>query len=218
MEQRKVPAAGEFYRDFKGNLYQVIGIAKHSETGVKMVVYQALYGDYSLYVRPFHEFMSPVDKGKYPEVMQTYRFEQVLPGGKRTECVQQNVPETEVQAGKKQTGQDAVIIGRATVKTVEQKHGGVKLTGQEVAIEEADNEESAEQVRKEILQFLDAEGAVEKLEVLRQLRKKMDENLITTIELSMDLLPDEKESLERRYELIEQTLEKRIRFEGGRLR
>jgi len=46
----------------------------------------------------------------------------------------------------------------------------------------------------------------------------MDENLLTTIELSMDLLPNEKESLERRFELVEQNLEKRIRFEGGRLR
>ena len=69
------PKIGGVYRHFKGNEYEVKAIATHSETGEKMVVYQALYGDNDMYVRTYDSFVSKVDKVKYPEVNQEYRFE-----------------------------------------------------------------------------------------------------------------------------------------------
>lgn len=69
------PVVGQIYRHFKGNLYEVKALAIHSETGEKMVVYEAMYGDYATYVRPYDSFVSKVDKTKYPDALQEYRFE-----------------------------------------------------------------------------------------------------------------------------------------------
>ena len=63
------------YRHFKGDLYLVEDVAKHSETDEEYVVYRKLYGDCSLWIRPKEMFLSPVDKEKYPDCQQEYRFQ-----------------------------------------------------------------------------------------------------------------------------------------------
>ena len=73
---------GSKYRHFKGKLYKVLDIVYDSESNndeeyKKVVIYQALYGDNLKWARPYDMFNSLVDREKYPDVEQEYRFEEV---------------------------------------------------------------------------------------------------------------------------------------------
>lgn len=76
MEQKTV-IVGKTYRHFKGNLYNVLAMAIHTETEESLVVYQALYGEQTVYARPIAMFLEQIDPQKYPNAQQTFRFELV---------------------------------------------------------------------------------------------------------------------------------------------
>lgn len=67
----------ETVSDLRSNdyLYKIVGEAKHTETDEPLIIYRALYGVKSLYARPLKMFYSLVDREKYPDIKQTYRFE-----------------------------------------------------------------------------------------------------------------------------------------------
>ena len=65
---------GALYRHFKGDTMKIIEVAKHTETGEMMVIYEH---NGIVWARPYEMFISRVDRKKYPDVKQEYRFELV---------------------------------------------------------------------------------------------------------------------------------------------
>lgn len=65
----------EFSNDANTYMYKIIAFGYHTETKEPMVVYQALYDTGEIYIRPYDMFMSKVDRDKYPDARQEYRFE-----------------------------------------------------------------------------------------------------------------------------------------------
>lgn len=74
---RREPMESQLYRHFKGNVYRVICVAQHTESGEKMVVYTRNDIQDKCYVRPLEMFLSEVDAQKYPDVKEKYRFTRV---------------------------------------------------------------------------------------------------------------------------------------------
>ena len=64
-------------RHFKGKEYTFLCKGWHTETGEAYAIYRAEYDDFKVYIRPYDMFVSEVDKEKYPEVVQKYRFEEI---------------------------------------------------------------------------------------------------------------------------------------------
>ena len=56
-------------------LYEIVGVAEHTESGERLMIYRALYGSGGLYARPLAMFLSEVDREKYPDSTQRHRFE-----------------------------------------------------------------------------------------------------------------------------------------------
>lgn len=191
---RKSPVQGEIYKHFKDKLYQIIGFATHSETGEKLVIYQALYGEFGMCARPYDMFMSEVDHVKYPDVKQKYRFEKVGVAGAMDFDI------TEVTS--KKESEKYVEPSNFTPES-EQKAN--------------DLNETEEKPNPDLLAFLDAETFDEKYKLLVAMRPRITDRLINDFAVSLDITVEEGD-LENRFRSLLYCVKKRGEFEVTRLR
>lgn len=203
LKERTV-CVGEIYRHFKDRLYQIVAVAKHSETGERLVIYQQLYGGFEIYARPYEMFVSEVDHEKYPDVGQRYRFELV----DRETLIKQEILPDAVKTGRSvsQAKVDAVSRRSATQETADTEQKAVTARQTQAAAKEQQEEtiaqESADRVNPLLLRFLDADTYEEKRNLLVRMRGELTDRLIDDIAASMDLAVDQGEISERYISLL----------------
>ncbi len=211
---RQVHVMG-FYRHFKNKYYQVKGTCIHSETKEKMVLYQALYGTYELYVRPFSMFMSEVDHVKYPDVKQKYRFEEV--DVKEVEQARLTRLEEPVEIKNEEPEFKTSSESAAEPKTSADYED--KADFEESVLEhDLDQDESGEgMINPFLLDFLDADSMEDKYNLLNNFRGQLDQKLIDDLAVSLDTEVSEGD-LSAQFNQIKKLVATRAHFEGSRLR
>ena len=213
-----IPKPHEIYKHFKGNLYQVVTIAEHSETGEQLVIYQALYGDFKTYARPLVMFTGEVDRQRYPEVTQRFRFELQGTDADRqiheTEAVGVEHPvstQTTVTASQPAAAQAMPIVAQNIAAQATATAAQTTIA----PVSPAEDEEPA--LDPLVLEFLDADSYEEKLNILAGLHHRITNEMITTMAISCDIEVNDGEP-EERYEELKNCLLTMEKFECNRLR
>ena len=191
---RHNPQPQEVYRYFKGNLYQIRCLAKDSETGEMMVVYQAMYGDFQIYVSPLSSFMEEIDRQKYPNADGYYRFELLSAQDVKQPVAQ--APDTMKE------------MERQEIQRPEREEKAADI---DAAMQEELN------IDPLVLQFLDADSYERRLEILSMLHSRIDHDMINTMAVAVDVEIKEGE-IEDRYEELKNCLLTFEKFECNRLR
>ena len=210
---RSNPLPEEFYRHFKGNLYQIKCIALHSETGEPLVIYQAMYGTYKTYARPLTMFMEEVDHVKYPNVTQKYRFEKVeLVDAQEKSCVSQGVETLGTLKEVETLGTSKEVEISGTTKVDESCF--TQKADASSATEATDPSEIP--LDPKILEFLDARTYDEKLTILSSIHHRLTDDMIDIMSTATDI-EVKPGSIEERYEEFKSCLITMQHFECNRL-
>lgn len=217
---RQLPKPGEIYKHFKGNCYRIITIAVHSETGEKLVIYQALYGSYSIYARELSMFMSPVDRNKYPDAAQKMRFELVESGAVNPVAPEPERQSTPTALPDAAESAPAAVSGSEDETERKQKScfGAENADLSDISdIKQPPKKETEQQIDPRVLAYLDADTCKEKLQILTTMKGKLTDQMINTMAIAIDVEIKPGDITER-YEELKYCLATRERFECRRLR
>ncbi len=230
-----IPKPQEIYKHFKGNLYQVTAVAEHTETGEQLVIYQALYGDFKIYARPLAMFVSKVDREKYPDAGQEFRFELQGPEavrqrafteepGASLNAVSDQAPgrEEPVHAGERaepkklaDAGEEAAWERRTGAEETAALHG--RTDAEAVGGEAAGTAGQGEELDPMVMEFLDSDSYEQRLNILAGLHHRITDEMITTMAIASDIEIDDGD-IEERYESLRTCLLTLERYECNRLR
>lgn len=219
---RNQPRPQEIYRHFKGELYQIVSLAAHSETGEELVIYQALYDDYRIFARPLSMFMDEIDPRKY-------RFTLLEKNARKENNA---APVTRMSfTGTKASELSAAEIKISAVNETELKKSGCEAELMEAELMESElieaelieaelieselNEAELKKVDPLVLEFLGADSYDKRLQILTILQPRITDNMINTMAISLDLEIADGQ-VEKRYDELRHCLLTMKKFEINR--
>ena len=243
-KMRKDPRPFEKYHHFKGHDYQIITLAKDASDGHMIVVYQGLYPPYQMFARDLSEFMSDVDRRKYPDAVQRERFALIRRDGEvastAPSVITDHVSSVPAAHDEQQEERTASLSERpasdvpssdrsVSLKPSDIRHNEKPVITQirpssrpEPSVSASGNENNADTqngsgINPALLRFLDADPVNDKLKVLYEIRQELTPEILTPMELSIGMEPSDA-SIDERAAFIKKTLLTRQQFEKDRLR
>ncbi len=195
---RDIPKKHEIYRHFKGGLYEIVTIAHHTETMEELVIYRNKEDRNQVYARPLAMFMGPVDREKYPNAKAEYRFEKV---------------------DVRKPGEYTKTLDSVNASAVSDFKKLVDIKKKEKQQEEkvAVSDEIPEGISSDLIRFLDTDDFEEKLDILEDVKDRIDDNVVNAMAVSLDLTVEEGPK-ENKIRDIRNYLMLQMRFDGKHLR
>ena len=223
---RDNPKPYEIYRHFKGNTYQILAIAKDSEDGHLIVVYQALYGSYEIYARDLVQFMSPVDRIKYPEAEAQYRFTKVdsaQPAVNDKNGHSYSQTDTKTDTGNSDSRSNFQMdTGHFESKSDVNVNAEYQSSQSDEKTDAGHQDEQSDaksdagyQMDPQVEAFLDADSYEEKLNILAGLHRRITDDMLQIMALTMDIELNPG-STQEQYDELKNCLLTRNKFEADR--
>ena len=216
------PKSGEIYRHFKNKMYQIVTIARHSETGEELVIYQALYGDYKCCARPLEMFISEVDHEKYPDVQQTYRFERVeFPEQENVykKDTKKDVKKQKYYFSKEIDEQKSHNLSDSSVQKInETKNSMFVEKNSDVtyfsanSLSVAKNKIKTMTAEEKMMAFFDTEDLEERYQILSSLRDELTDTMIDNMAVVMDVVIEDG-NITKRYDDLKYAIQTKQRYE-----
>ena len=228
------PRTDQIFRHFGGDLYRIIACGVHAVSGEEMVVYQALYGDFKVYVQELDRFLGSVDREQYPDADQDtcFRLATELVGQAAAGAGPQSLPGAaaadigKIHGGKETEKEKTGGKETAGRKESEREEAEQEETvGKDTEIEETENTERGEIEQKTeeppldpfLLDFLDADTYRERLNLLAALHVRLTDEMVNTMAVSLDVEIKEGD-IEERYEALKNCLLTLEKYECNRIR
>ena len=214
----QMPRPGERYRHFKDKLYQIVAVATHSETGEKMVIYQALYGEFGVWARPLSMFLEPVDREKYPEAAQKLRFERVdaaAAGDEEQEEARTEDKEREEARAEGKEREEARAADKECEEAPARGDNGIPAGEQACGHDDQGSDESS--LHPLLFRFLDAGSPGERVNLLRLMKGRVGQAEVDSLCTCLDARrPDG--SIEEQIDDLIGRLQMQQKYQTSRLR